>query len=626
MYVWEASIVHPGPIFTRELFVAARRPAVYRKRVMVAFLLLLIMGGNLVYVAIMASGNVTSRNMESCARRTLIMLAVGHCLLILMLVPGQVALLIAQERERRSLDCLLTTCLSSTQIILGKLLAGLIQSASWLVAGLPIMLLLPLLGGLDPLLVALMYAGMISSALTLGALAVLASLDAREVRSAVGQAVALGTAWWIFPPVAAILGPRVWPWLGPWIWAMNAWVLASSPTGLLTSQIGLNPSASLIKQLGWMIGLQIAVAPLLLLWAILRFRSVCRRVEERSAGPAFWRRLRQSHWRLFRRPDVSDDPMLWKELHTSSRGSLARCIEGCVYFVITGLFIVMVYYIAAPAAHEVLEYGYGSRGVDVARLGFNGFMRATSTALFIALIALSGTIAESLAGERARDTWISLIATPLEGWEVLRAKRLGVLWKMRLLFAAIVFLWTVGLLVGSLHPAGYVTALVALGVWSWFSTALGSYYTVVLPDREHAASATIGITLLLILSAGLCFVPALKSWPILAAGSLPFLTWLSLVSYSDVREAVTLGTMHFNHMRFPNEVRPLSLLVALAVSLSGLSVAAYFLIKTASRVFDRAIGRPTRAKTHPASSPAPPPRLDMRNDRARVNPRSCPSA
>ena len=62
--------------------------------------------------------------------------------------------------------------------------------------------------------------------------------------------------------------------------------------------------------------------------------------------------------------------------------------------------------------------------------------------------------------------------TRLSIWEILRAKLIGVCWKLRWALAGLVGLWTIGLVVGSVHPLGFVAGLAMLLVSSGFLMVL----------------------------------------------------------------------------------------------------------------------------------------------------------
>ena len=91
------------------------------------------------------------------------------------LVPIYVAGGIAAERERRTLGDVLTTRLTSAEIVLGKLTAGLVKFASCLAIGFPAIVVLPLMGGVDLDLLLLACASIASTAFFVGGLSILIS-------------------------------------------------------------------------------------------------------------------------------------------------------------------------------------------------------------------------------------------------------------------------------------------------------------------------------------------------------------------------------------------------------------------------------------------------------------------
>ena len=148
---------------------------------------------------------------------------------------GTVAGSIAQERERRTLDSLLTTRLSSAQIVVSKLLGGLVQYAACLLTTLPIMILLSLLGGIDPRLVMLAHAGTASLAFFVAGLSMLISTSERRAARALNQTIAVATAWCILPAILQAVVPRLSPLVWYWIRPPITWWAASSPNGVAES-------------------------------------------------------------------------------------------------------------------------------------------------------------------------------------------------------------------------------------------------------------------------------------------------------------------------------------------------------------------------------------------------------
>ena len=74
--------------------------------------------------------------------------------------------------------------------------------------------------------------------------------------------------------------------------------------------------------------------------------------------------------------------------------------------------------------------------------------------LGIASLAAAGVVAE-----REEDTWTSLIATPLSGEEILRAKMFGAVWGTRWLGVLLLAFWLLGLASGAVHPIGFVAVV-----------------------------------------------------------------------------------------------------------------------------------------------------------------------
>src|SRR5262249_21346198 len=89
---------------------------------------------------------------------------------VLLLTPTYTAGAIANERERRTLELLLVTDLSDGEIVLGVLTSRLARLLLLVLTGLPVLSLLPLLGGVDPRLVLTGYAATTVLTLSLGSL------------------------------------------------------------------------------------------------------------------------------------------------------------------------------------------------------------------------------------------------------------------------------------------------------------------------------------------------------------------------------------------------------------------------------------------------------------------------
>lgn len=135
-----------GPVFSREAAVAPRRARHYIMRTVYAILLLL-----LICTAWMILTKTQQiQNVGDMARFGMVLfqiLAPLQLALILFLSAIQAASNIAVEKDRQTLTLLLMSRLSNSELVLGKLLASLLNIGVMLIASLPIFMLVVLFGG-----------------------------------------------------------------------------------------------------------------------------------------------------------------------------------------------------------------------------------------------------------------------------------------------------------------------------------------------------------------------------------------------------------------------------------------------------------------------------------------------
>lgn len=100
--------------------------------------------------------------------------------LILFITPGLTAGTISTEREKQTLNILLTTSQSSMQIILGKLSSSIAFLVLLLLAGLPIYSLVFLFGGISPGQLGLIFLFFLLTMITVGSIGVMFSTITRK--------------------------------------------------------------------------------------------------------------------------------------------------------------------------------------------------------------------------------------------------------------------------------------------------------------------------------------------------------------------------------------------------------------------------------------------------------------
>ena len=456
--------------------------------------------------------------------------------------------MIAEEKQRKTLHYLLASRLSSAESILGKLCARLLHSGVFLAAlGLPVLSMISLFGGVPPELIFLTFTSSVTTVFLVACVSILISTYARRPREAISLVYVQEFSWLFLPWMVRWIMPTgggIWLLIYEWIRPVVDWTYASSPMSLIRS-VGLVGGSGALTDFAWMVGLQLGVGALCLFVAVVRLRPVYRKQGDTSRWVAALGSLRRGK-RLLPRPDCGDDGMLWKERYVSRTSAFTKVVAGLIVLIVGGLITYSAVDFAKPALLEVVEYGYGSTTQNSARQSFSHYLRILSGVVYVVwALAIASASSGSVAHEREEDTWTSLMATPLEGFNILRAKMLGAVWGTRWLGALLLVLWTVGLATGSLHLLGYVAAIVESVVFIWFATALGTSVSLWSKHSGRALTATLGIMLVLNGGYTLCCIPLQPDTTLIVLGITPAVLGISLMSYENVlftsRHRVLLG-------------------------------------------------------------------------------------
>jgi len=584
--------VFPGPIFGKELATAARGPRIYLVRSLVAAA---IAGHVATRVAIpgrgAGAGFVTPGALAALANSAFLWFANSQAVVVVALVPLLVAGAVAEEKARGTLGLLLASRLTSAEIIADKLAARLLLVVVLMALGLPVVALVGLYGGVDPAEALTYYGGTLASAYFAASLSMLASVHARSAAGAVIGAYAAGLAWLALPVglAVALAAPQT-PAQLAWLQAPVAWLARSSPWSLSAPREVWGPSASGPAALTWMVpemaALQLGFGLALFALAAWRLRPVYR--AQFGAGPA-----RRRTWlgralglRPRLRPPCGDDPMRWKERSAPESGWLAQLVILMALAMIAFLLIAhQKFYHYSAAMDELFFYG-----LDLGPGAYHGAWRRilnddlcqyASLLYTAALAAVAIVAAASVSGERARGTWTSLLATPLDRSEILRAKMFGAAWAVRVPLGMIALLYLVALGSTAMHPVGFVLGVVGLYTFVSFAIALGTYVSLRSRTPTQAITRTVMILLAINLGPALLIFP-LVGWDNYAAllifGCTPVFLYVSPMSWM----VFTMLTQDFQH-------EPVMLLIlawVLGVVLVH-ALGAWFLTRAAFRRIDR---------------------------------------
>jgi len=540
-----------GPILRRELRAVAGRRGLFVLRASLGVVLAVL---SLAVVGIMETArgpeaaSITPERLRQTGQAVLVMLAVVQVIAWAILIPGLVAGAIAEERQRGTLDALLLTRLSNAEILAHKLLGRLSPALSLILVGLPFLIAAGCCAGLPVPALALIVAMEVSTVAFMGVLALFTSSRCQQVGMAKALAMALIWGWLIFPPLLAIIPAGAGLLAAGWAAIRSAFALIapSSPLSLVTPPFfwsaagGIEP---LRERAAWMVAIQATLAvPALVGAAIALGRRSGRRP---VADPA-----RDG------RPSCGDDPVLWREFDLPHRigfhrqmltlargwlGLIRQMVVTLAKFALLSLVLGIPLAAIGAAGHygalafaEEWRSGFGSVEPFIERAAFNQVIRITAGFLgFIWLIGLAAVAAARITTERDKQTWDSLLTTPLTGREILGGKMRATACAIRPLAAWLAALLVMGVAAGSITLPGMIWVGLDLTIAVWAGIAAGAWLGA-RPGSTAAAANRAGIFALGLTAIHLPMIlAALASGPEVAAfGAMP--GWFRLVVTSSL--------------------------------------------------------------------------------------------
>jgi len=511
------------------------------------------------------------------------------------MTPSLVAGVIANEKQRKTLHYLLASSLTSMEIVLGKLMARMLHVAVFLAIGLPVISLLSLFGGVDPLLILLAVAGTFTSAFFLAAMSVYCSTISKRVREAIIIAYTIEGAWFALPPIIRSVMPGYSPRLYSWIRPVNDWLLASTPWGPFYQvpamfRIGVS---GLVEATAWMMALQVGLGIGFLGLSVVRLRPIFK-AQEGSPTRRFLGVIpvgKTRAIRLFSRKPVGDDAMLWKELHTTKTSGIAQVAVILLSLTIAGVILYWSAVYALEAFVELQNNSYDSWGTS--RGSFNAYLRFITTTIgTLTILSASVAGANTITSEREDDTWLSLITTPMSGQEIMLAKMVGILWNMRWAGLLLCILWIMGLVTGSVHLLGVLGQGIEILIFVSFAITLGTW--VSMRSQSSCKSQAMTTAILVTLMGGYltCLCPFMvRGRPsyLVFSGVTPFIQAVTLFSPSEYRDYLS-GSKLIGQSRD----EAIEFVIACVGGTLGYGAGAlYFLVSTVWG-FDVAADRPRR--------------------------------
>lgn len=431
----------PGPVFAKDVWILGKRPSTTWIRLVYSLILLTVVG--LVFGASIDSTRnaygyagtaLALQRSQEVAPAVTVAIMWSQFVMLAIIGAAMGAPAISDEVRAGSLATLLTTPLKATQIVLGKVMSRMVELSILALVSLPLLLAIRTYGGVPATNTLLM----VGICLAMGLLAVQVGIffSIRFKRPA-------------GPLVLSVLVIAVLTMLLPGILAILAQVpnFAANQRSLMFAAALMSPQWAMVMNtatlmndggvpgMGDVVTQSLAAIGVTLMWWLLFFVLSClmlrrsMRAEERvksrgpklavaavSAGSAAattaattgdnaptkpMRKRRTGTVQAGMSREVSDRPILWRELQQPMLGRRWMAWTGGILIGLAALFI---YYVS------------GLEGVQIA-LAIVG----TVVWLLFAAVATTGCISQ----EREGRTLDVLLTTPLSGWEIVWGKFMG---------------------------------------------------------------------------------------------------------------------------------------------------------------------------------------------------------
>lgn len=392
----------------------------------------------------------------------------------LVLTPAVLAGSLAGEKERGALGLLLTTHVTSREIVAGRLVGKLTQVAMTLLAGVPAVVLLAALAGMNLDVMTTLMVLPTAVAFGGGGIAAAVSAISRRGRDALMSVYFIDLVFLLAPLLAA----------------------PGQVTPALSAVAYLNPFMAL-RSLVW--GEEIGPAAIsATLWSSIGLAGVA--IASWRLAPSCLRELdggrtgRRSARRGKVRPIDDERPMLWKELfvdRVATLGGIGRWIAAILTWLLgagsLGLGAIMLWEVVRGGEGAAYD---GAKSLLESTVGGSGWFLTWLIEWGVGLRA-----AVSIASERERGTWDAILTSPLDAKEILHAKLWGSLYALRRLFAAALVAWWIAAIAEAIPIWQAIDWTLQVLVVSTFMAVVGLRSSLASATATRAMAVTIGIWL-----------------------------------------------------------------------------------------------------------------------------------
>ncbi|MDZ4658356.1 MAG: ABC transporter permease subunit [Bythopirellula sp.] len=523
-----------GPIFRVELVSVARRRRYFVLRVLYAALILFVLWATYSssYYISTGTGRQSIRYAATLAASFFLSFSWLQILAILFVGPAMAAGTIASERERRTIEYLFATDLSNAEIVLGKTFARLTLLGQFVLVGLPILFLFRLLGGIPAEALLVTFLSAAGTAVMLTGMSIAVSVWSPKARDAVGRIYLLLIALISLPPILyGLQSARVFPdsvWQSILEPVVN-WLVMLNPMSTLMHAMGSTSALGIgidMSQVLRAVGFQVLVAVGCLILATFAVRRVHLSETTRTAAKLAKLPVQRSR----RLP--GERPMIWKEMYSSTSATRMGRV-GCVamFIILFGMLAAAIWvFLQAITATE-----------DWQRNNYFEFLAGLTGYLGCGMLLLLAARAAGLfSQEKERDTWISLLSTPLSGQEIILGKLCGNLYSARWMLAILAVSWLLGLFLDPTSIWPMLATCFVFSLLACYATCLGLLFSLRSTTTLRAMGLTLGT--LVFFGGGylFCCCTVMASggggdaWAIMLALCIPFLLVFPNIAFMTI--------------------------------------------------------------------------------------------
>ncbi|MHC2067896.1 ABC transporter permease [Bremerella sp. T1] len=519
-----------GPVFTREAAVTPRRSKFYVYRaVYVAALFLLMCTAWLVLAGTQVIASVG--DMARFGASIFHILAPIQLCLVIFFAAFSAAGAVAQEKDRKTLILLLMTRLNNSELVLGKMLASLINVFALIMAAAPVFCALFLFGGVSAAQVLRVLLVTLITALAAGSIGSTMALWREKTfqtlaLTAMLITVLLGTSVLVSQRVLfdRFLGISAADWgtaINP-IWAvMEAANPFPASAGNLSAVGGIIGLHVIIMTIGIVLMNGIAIA-LVRVWNPSREARRGKEMEAQQQEESIWgaehdmakmdeaatsnsaneqRRAghvdaRTTEVKIDHR-QVWENPILWRETQTWAYGRKVLIIK----FVYLALAVAATYMLYSMVAAGTAVYRGDQLGTTIPPIAWG-----IVPLYLISLVIVNALAVTSVTNERDGQALDLLLVTDLTPKEFTFGKLWGVMWVTREMIlaplAVTAYLW----IAGAMQMDSFLFVSAGLTVMYFFVTMLGLHCGMTYANSRTAIGVSLGTVFFLFLGVITCIL------------------------------------------------------------------------------------------------------------------------